>query len=59
MPAVSGKMPPGLVKKMVKEALEELHVIISSPPSSEENQVDNMYVIKVEGNPRLKVEYEE
>jgi len=56
---VNGMIPPGIIKKLVEEALQELHVVISNPPSSEEKQVDNLYVIQVEGNPRLEVEYEE
>jgi len=33
---VSGRIPPGLIKKLVEEALQELHIVISNPPSSEE-----------------------
>jgi len=56
---VRGRIPLGLIKELVEEALQELHLVISNPPSAEEKQVDNVYVIQVEGNPRLEVEYEE
>lgn len=56
---INSKISPELIKELVEEALQELHVVISHPPSSEEKQVDNLYVIQVEGNPRLEVEYEE
>jgi len=56
---VNGGIPPSLVKRLVEKALQELHVVISNPPSGEEKQVDNLYIVQVEDNPRLEVEYEE
>ena len=54
-----GALGLDVVKELVEEALADLGVVISDPPSSEEKRVDNVYVIEVEGNPRLEVKYEE
>lgn len=56
---ISGRIPPAVIKKLVEEALEELQVLLSNPPSAEEKAVDNVFVVEVEGSPRLEVEYED
>lgn len=58
MPISGGISPPG-VQAIVEEILEGLGIVSSNPPSEEEKQVNNIYVVEIEGNPRLKVEYEE
>ena len=48
-----------LIKQLVQRALDEVGAVTSIPPTEDESRVDNLYVIEVEGHPRLNVEYEE
>lgn len=45
----------------VKEELQKLieSILSTEPPTSEDKKVTNLYVTFVDGQPKLKIEYEE
>jgi len=48
-----------IIEQLVAEALAKAGAVTSIPPSEDEERVENLFVVKVGGLPRLEVEYEE
>jgi len=46
-----------IVQEQVQEILEQMGVVLSTPASGEK-RVSSIYVVYVDGNPRLQVEYD-
>lgn len=59
MPIASSPTNRAIIEQLVAQTLAEMGAVTSIPPTEDEERVDNLFVVQVEGRPRLEVEYEE